>query len=359
MKIRRTKWIAIGLIFGTSFNAKSQVIVEEYASEVQKAKAFIDSIKNAQNIPSVSIAVGFNRKILWQEAWGYSNVENNEEATINTKYRVGSISKPMTAFGLATLFETGEIDFNDPVGEYVESFKDKAYASTIKQVAGHQGGIRHYKGFEFLSNKQYNSVEESMTIFEEDDLLFEPGTKYQYSTYGYVLLSRVIEKASGQEYLDFMQTKIFEPLGMDNTVAENSGSDESQKATFYRKNGKREAGEVNLSSKWAGGGFLSTPGDLVSMVNNATKVISPQTLMTMIMPQTLAKGEPTEYGIGWRNTVVKSNGRMIVHHGGTSAGARSFLLLLPNEQIVVAICTNSDADFGLQEVYDISKFFIK
>ena len=95
------------------------------------------------------------------------------------------------------------------------------------------------------------------------------------------------------------------------------------------------------------------------MINSATKIISPQTLFTLITPQPLKDGTPTDYGIGFRNTVVKSNGRVLAHHGGTSAGARAFLMVLVSEQVVVAICVNSDADYNAQEVHNIAKLFLK
>ena len=156
-----------------------------------------------------------------------------------------------------------------------------------------------------------------------------------------------------------MSHEIFDPIGMVNTVAENAGADESKKAIFYSKRGRKIAREVNMSGKWAGGGFLSTPRDLVNMINHATQIISLQTLYTLITPQKLNSGKATDYGMGFRVSVAQSTNHTIVHHGGKSAGARAFLLALPDEQVVVAICTNTEADYNAQEVYDIAKIFLK
>ena len=208
------------------------------------------------------------------------------------------------------------------MGAYLPQFSAKKYPFSIRQTAGHQSGIRHYKGLEFLSTKQYNSVRESMDIFQNDKLLFEPGTDYKYSTYGYVLLSRIIEIVANQNYLDFMSHEIFDPIGMVNTVAENAGADESKKAIVYGKRGRKAAREVNMSGKWAGGGFLSTTSDLVNMINHATQIISLPTLYTLITPQKLKSGKATDYGMGFRVSVAQSTNHTIVHHGGKSAGAR-------------------------------------
>lgn len=349
------------LFIGASFCSSGQGSYADstFLQSIQKARLYADSLRQAQNVPALSIAVGVRGRLVWSEAFGYADVEKKELATTETKFRVGSISKSMTAFGLAKLHDESKLNFDDTVGNYIPRFRHKKYPVTLRQLAGHQGGVRHYKGFEFLMDKQFESVEASLDVFIDDPLLFEPGTQYQYSSYGYVALSRVIEIVSGRSYFEFMQKEIFDPLGMHHTVAEDAHLDESNKAIFYAKGGKRLAAKVNVSSKWAGGGFLSTPEDMVNMVNRASKIISAQTLFTLVTPQMLRDGTPTDYGIGWRNTVVKSNNRVLVHHGGSSAGARAFLMVLLNEQVVVAVCTNSEADYNAKEVHDIAKYFLK
>ena len=156
-----------------------------------------------------------------------------------------------------------------------------------------------------------------------------------------------------------MPEEIFKPLKMTSTFVEDAGQDESNLAKFYSSNGKREVREVNLSNKWAGGAFISTPTDLVSMINNAREIIDVQTLFDLISVQNLSDGKSTGYGMGFRISKVQANNSIIVHHGGRSVGARSFLLLLPAEQIVVAVCANSEADFGMKEVYQIATMFTK
>ena len=113
-----------------------------------------------------------------------------------------------------------------------------------------------------------------------------------------------------------------------------------------------------MSVKWAGGGFLSTPSDLVNMVNQAGKIISFSTVQEMMTPQALPDGSTTGYGIGFRISIVQSTGQILVHHGGRIVGARAFLLAIPEQQLVIAICTNTEADFGVIEVYDIAKKFL-
>lgn len=338
---------------------QGQTVDPRYEGQILEARAFLDSLREAQGIPAVSVAAAISGRIIWSEAFGYADVANDIPATTETKFRTGSVGKPWTSLALGKLYDEGKLDFDDSISSYLDEFRKKKYEVTVRQVAGHMGGVRHYKGFEFLSNRQYKSVQDAMEYFIEDPLKFEPGSQYSYSTYGYVVLGRVLEKAAGKEYLDFMSQEVFQPLGMQNTVAENSGADESNKAVFYTKSGKRKAKPVNQSNKWPAGGFLSTPTDMVNSINYAVKIVSPQTLYELITPQRLSTGDPISYAMGWRIASVKSGSLQLVYHGGRSVGARAFLLTIPEKQFVIAICTNMESDYGIQEVYDIAKLFIE
>lgn len=329
-----------------------------FAEQIEKAREMILNLKESQNIPGISIAVAKGGKIIWKEGIGYANIQDNEEVTTLTKFRTGSISKTITALALAKLYDEGKIEWSDPVSKYVSYPNAPEYTFTIRQLAGHLSGIRHYKGFEFFSNKPYESVEESLEVFKRDKLLFEPGTKYKYTTYGYSLLGRLIEVVSEQSYADYVANEILAPLRMSNTILEDAGFDESGTSIFYNKGGKREAREVNVSVKWAGGGFLSTPSDLVNMINYAGNLVSLSTLMELITSQKLQDGSTTGYGMGFRISEVQSTKQKIVHHGGKITGARPYLLVLSDQQLAIAICTNSEADYGVVETYQIAKLFV-
>ena len=115
-------------------------------------------IKEDLKIPGISVAVGKGGQIIWKEGIGLANIKKGEEVTPATKFRIGSISKTLTALALGKLFDEAKIDWSDSVAKYV-SFQDAPeYSFSIRQLAGHQAGIRHYKGLEFFSNKQFNSV---------------------------------------------------------------------------------------------------------------------------------------------------------------------------------------------------------
>src|SRR3989441_848006 len=125
--------------------------------------------------------------------------------------RIGSVSKPLTATSVALLYEQGKLDLDAPVQRYVPSFPDKGYPISTRQLTGHLAGIRHYKDQEFFLNRRFATVLDGLTIFQDDSLLFPPGTRFSYSSYGWNLVAAVVEGASGDDFLHYMSTHVFRP----------------------------------------------------------------------------------------------------------------------------------------------------
>jgi len=249
--------------FGQSATASAQTVPNAAARENadRQAKEWL-----ARGIPGLALAVAVDGKIVYSEGFGYADLEERVPVWPTTKFRIGSISKPLTATALMELVEAGKVDLDAPVQKYVPSFPDRGGVITVRMVAGHLGGIRHYQGEEFNIQKHYGSVLESLKIFENDPLVSPPGTKFNYSSYGYNLLSAVIESAAGEEFLSYMQGQVFTPLGLVHTAPDQNTQIVEQRSRYYElaKDGREEnAPYVDNSYKWAGGGFLSTAEDLV------------------------------------------------------------------------------------------------
>jgi CubicO group peptidase (beta-lactamase class C family) len=194
-------------------------------------------------------------------------------------------------------------------------------------------------------------------------LLFEPGTAYSYSTYAYSLISAAIETASNTPFTAYMEKEIFSPLRMHNTVPDYSDSIVSNRVRFYDDYGKGlvNALLVDNSYKWAGGGYLSTPSDLVLMGRELLKpnLLSPDAVKVLLTPQRLKNGTPTIVGITWRME-ADSKGRRIVHHGGASEGGRAFVILFPEQDIIIAICANKNVGgIDKKEMETIADYFLK
>ncbi|MCH8334063.1 beta-lactamase family protein, partial [Candidatus Sumerlaeota bacterium] len=222
---------------------------------------------------------------------------------------------------------------------------------TTRQLAGHLAGIRSYEEGEFLNQKHYASVREGLTIFQHDPLLHKPGSQYAYSTYGWTLISAVIEGASGSDFLSFIHASVFDPLGMRSTVADRVESIIEGRTRFYElgEDGLiRNAPYVDNSFKWAGGGFLSTTEDLVRFGSSLLEpgFFKSTTLRLFATSQRTTSGEPTEYSFGWR-VGQDASGRHTLSHGSTAVGGRAALLIYPDAKVVVAfLCNLTNADIG-------------
>ena len=216
--------------------------------------------------PGISIAIGHNGSIVWSNNFGYANLEYKIPVSNKTKYRVYSIAKTWTATATIVLAERGLLNIYAPVQNYVPSFPQKEYTITPYQLATHTSGIRHYKDeSESINCAVCKTVEEALVFFKDDSLLFEPGSKTLYSSWGYVLLSAVIENVSKENYLDFMQSEIFNFVGMPNTVYDNPESIISNRSGIYTKDKNGKFKNIicsNPTCKWGAGGFLSTAEDI-------------------------------------------------------------------------------------------------
>jgi len=295
------------------------------------------------SIPGIAVAVARDGRIIWSEGFGWADLEQRVPVTPATEFRVGSISKALTSAAVGLLVENGKLDLDAPVQRYVPEFPEKPWPITTRLVAGHLAGLRHYRGDEFLLYHRYDSVVQSLVIFKDDSLLFRPGTRFSYSSYGWVLVSAVIEGASGDDYLHFMRTRVFEPLHLAHTGPDRLDSIVPHRTRYYGRYHGTWLNEpaVDNSNKWAGGGFLSTAEDLVSYGSALLQpgFLTAETLHLLFTSQRTTDGRETGYGVGWfvaRDSVLGP----VYSHGGGSVGGTSFLAIYPDSKLVVAIVTN-------------------
>lgn len=314
------------------------------SSAVNSARALIRTLMVQEQIPGLAVAVAVDHRIAWSEAFGYADIEDSVPVTNETMFRIGSVSMPLTSMVVGLLVQRGRLNLAADVRSYVPWFPQQQYPFTVEQLAGHLAGIRHYRGDEFRSTKPYRGVRDGLRIFARDTLLFEPGTRFAFSTYGWTLMSAVLESVTDTEFLDLMRREVFEPLGLRHTGPDWPDSTMAHRARFYEKGEDgsiRVAPPVDNSYKWAGGGFVASPEDLARFglallrADGLDSVITKR-LWTSLKTQ---DGVETGYGIGW---VVgrDADERKVVSHTGSSVGGRAILLIYPEERVVVAIAAN-------------------
>ncbi|MDR3459078.1 MAG: serine hydrolase [Verrucomicrobiae bacterium] len=302
--------------------------------------------KLATNAPGFSIAVGREKKILWAEGFGFADVARHKPVTPQTQFRIGSVSKPLTAAGLMRLVELDKIDLDADIHKYVPDFPDKGAVITTRELAGHLAGFRHYRGTEAYANTHYNSLRAGLKIFEDDPLLFKPGEKFSYSSYGFNLISVVMESAAREKYADWMRQAVFEPLQMTNTVPDPATPEPPGCTCFYELDASKThfviAPPVDNGFKLASGGYLSTPKDLVrfgfAMLHAG--LLKQASLDTLFTSQKTAGGQSTGYGIGWSIRHDLQGHRVWSHNGGAIGGS-AVLAIYPDSGVVIAMTANS------------------
>lgn len=356
---------AFSLVLPTPAQAQelhpAQAAVDARIAElIPEARQIVAEHVGSGQIPGLSVAVAIDGQIVWSEGFGLADVENRVPVWPETKFRIASISKSLTAAAMARLYEEGRLDLDAEVQEYVPGFPRKDQAVTVRQVAGHLAGIRHYRGNEFASAVQYDDVVDALAIFEDDPLLFPPGERYSYSTYGWNLLSAVVQGAAGAPFLEYMRAEVIEPLGLRHTLAEHADSIIPHRARFYQRGDDGlliNAPYVNNSNKWAGGGYLSTAEDMVRYGSAylTTDFFQPATVELFFTSQRNAAGEEVGYGIGWRTGEL--NGTPTVWHTGGAMGGSTVLLLDPASNVVVSILTNVQSRSHTQPARALADLF--
>lgn len=404
---------------------------------IEVSRDLVQRIKDEVGAPGLVVGVSVDGTQVWCEGLGYADLENRVPCGPETVLRIASISKPLTTAAVVRLWEEGKLDLDAPVQKYVPEFPQKQFEGedvtiTPRMILSHLSGIRHYekdakkvredrekatrpleppgkdeninsseskektktegstkgkdarqapkrKEFEqeeYYLKDSFDSVIQALDLFKDDPLIFKPGTTFLYSTHAFSLLSAVVERVAGQRFLDHMM-KMFRELGMLNTVPDENDPIIYNRSRFYHFSKKGRVVNcpyVDNSYKWAGGGFLSTVGDLLvfgnallysSQVGQLKDVpgllpgfLQPQTAQTMWAPvdKTEARWDKDGlYAQGW--LVVEKlqkygqcrSRRHYVSHTGGAVGASSVLLVLPSEAVsgtalpqgvVVTIITN-------------------
>lgn len=339
---------------------------QSYAAAGDRALRAMVDYRAANNLPSLSAAVAVSGAVVWAGSVGFSDLLDGKPATPSTLYRIGSTSKALTATALARLVQRGVIDLDQPVASYSASAQNPSWTDiTARQLASHSAGMPHYGENGDLAGlyrsvelqKRYADVRDSVPLFDGSPLLFQPGTDFHYSSLGTVLLGAAMSDAAGLSYRELMTQSVFLPAGMSNTFAAGDQDDRAADlATFYYSDGQRFRPwrAVNLSHRLPGGGYVSSPIDLVKLgrLYFSGEFLDDRTRAEFWTPQRLSDGSINEqnYALGWRWREIDFEGIGAVKsatHGGVSRGSQCWLLLYPESVMSMAFCTNTKTeDFG-------------
>jgi CubicO group peptidase (beta-lactamase class C family) len=293
-----------------------------------------------------SVMVARGNEVLFEDGYGMANLEHNVRNTPQTKFRIGSTTKQFTAAAVLQLQEEGKLDVDAPVSTYLPDYPNGDQI-TVHQLLNHTAGIPNYTDFpDFLETiTQPATLDELVTRFKDEPLEFTPGERYKYSNSGYVLLTQIIERVSGQRYMEYVQEHIFEPLDMT-----DSGYDSHEAVLANRASGYEFTGEdyvhaafVDMTFAVGAGGLFSTVDDLYkwNRAFEAETILSAPSLETMFAPSIIvdeSADPPSYYGYGWEMT--EHLGRQLIWHVGRLAGFVTMTARYPDEELLVVVLSN-------------------
>jgi CubicO group peptidase (beta-lactamase class C family) len=327
---------------------------------LEPARAVVRELMAASPIPALSIAVMRSDELLWSEAFGKVDLELDVIATQTHRFRLGSVSKVITATLAAELAARSIVELDAPVSAYMPELPDQHRATTLRQLLTHRGGIRHYTEKDEsaqppgpIDHRQYLSNDDILAVFINDPLIAKPGERVSYSTFGYTLASLVLETAAKLPFQDLVQRDIALPLGLTslsfdapmslvpNRVSGYHSGDLLRKPfpAFQGKWGNIP--QNNPAYKWAGGGLLATSHDLARFgaAHLAPGKLSKTALDTLFTVYTERSERSPPLGLGWRIDEDDAK-RLRWHHAGGQDGARASLVVYPKQKLSIAFATN-------------------
>lgn len=347
----------------------STVFDPRYADAARGALSRLAGMRAQEGVPGATAAVAIDGELVWTGASGWSDLDAMSPMTPDAILRIGSTSKAMTATLLARLQDRGVLAMSDTVGDHIAAPLNPAWSDMqLRHLMSHTAGMPGYQEntdwFGVIHTKRmkqsFDSIEEGLGIVDGSRLLFEPGEDFFYSSFDVNLAGLTAEYASGQDFGALLESEIRAPLGLETPQLADHGARPDDEARYYLiRDGDliKDWPHTDVSQRWPGGGLIARSRDLV-LVASAwldPDFITPGTRDMFWTPMRLEDGTVNEqnYAMGWRADRVTSrfgDDREpvgIIHHGGVSRGAMSWLTLYPELGISVAVNINTNtSEFG-------------
>ena len=335
-------------------SAAGSPVAPKWTGAVEQARQIVRASVTDQNLPGLSVAVAVGGDIVWTEGFGWADIDKRVPVAPDTRFRIGTASTVLTSAAAGLLLEKGKLKLDDEIQVYLPAFPKKPWPVTLRQVMGHVAGIPSDGGDEgALFAEHCQRPVDALPHFADRELLFEPGTRYRFSRYGWIVVSAAIEAAANEPFLRFMREQVFEPLGMHDTRADSGAEVASGQASAYfprfaanTRYGPDPMRELDYSCYAGSSVFVSTPADLVrfAVAIDRGTLLQPPTVQLLQASQRLRSGDETGYGLGWDLETATLSGkatRVVGHDGDSLGGTVASLMTFPEHAIVVAVTSNT------------------
>ena len=311
----------------------------------------------ARHIPALSVAVVQDGRVVKTAAYGVSDINAKTSATPNTRFILGSCTKPFTAVAVLQLMEAGKVNLDAPIARYLDGLPAAWHAITVRELLTHTSGLPNYRlfvNYAKLSDPKYNRSGSVVALLADKPPDFAPGTKYEYSNSNYHLLAQLVEKVSGRTYGDFLAAYQFKAAGMTATRLATLPALLPSQAVGYNWDGKRRRSNTIFLPRaldYGDDGLVSTAGDVAKWATalSTGQLVSEATLKQMITPGTPTDGSASSYGLGL--IVVPYKGQTLATHSGATPGYSSTLAYFVDSRLSVVVLCNlfNEADLSMTE----------
>jgi CubicO group peptidase (beta-lactamase class C family) len=317
------------------------------ADLTEKIDRVVTDTLTRTGVPSASIAVVKDGQIAYLKAYGDAKIDPKVPATPQMRYSIGSISKQFTAAAILLLQEQGKLSLDDKVGKYVPDLT-RANEVTIRQLLSHTSGYQDYWPQDYVmpGMLQPTTSQKIMDTWAKKPLDFDPGTKWQYSNTNYVIAGVIVEKVAHMPLLQFLQQKVFTPLGMTSVMDTDQsklGDTDPIGYLRYALGPLRPAPKEGKGWLFAAGELAMPAQDLarwdISMMDQ--KLLKPASYRVMGTDVTLKNGVSTQYGLGV--SVNSPGGHRVLSHGGEVSGFTAQNSVYPDDRVAIVVLTNQDA----------------
>ena len=329
----------------------------DWAGVATQADEMLRDTRARLQTPALSAAISVDGQRVWAGAVGWADVAQARTVDLDSRFRLGSTSKAINAVAMARLIDAGKLDIEQSVRRYVPDLPDTYESVTTRLAISHTAGVPDYglclcfPIWEHRNRHHFDGVREALHVFEDEPLLFEPGTGFGYSSYGANLAGAVVEAAAGQPYRDYVDAAVFAPLQMRQSRFDVADVDDPQRASFYEvtEGSYKLADPVDNSIRYPSGGMLSTASDMLALgqVLFDGDFLKDTTRTALLTPQPLRDGSanPQGYALGIRVFADKALFDDTVHtrfysHHGTAVGSTSYFAVYPEYGLVISMLMN-------------------
>jgi CubicO group peptidase (beta-lactamase class C family) len=314
----------------------------------QRASALLRAALEKDNGTGVSAAVMIDGNLVWSESIGMADISKEAELSTKAKMRLGSISKPITAALAIKLADINLLDLDAPIQKYVPEFPLKSGEITIRNLLAHTSGIRQYNFSSFSesnSRVQYDNASQSLHLFSDDPLLFEPGDEFYYSSFGYNLIGAAIENVTGVSFGEVLEEYLVEPMNLKGTTIDDPTQFiECRSNSYTIAFGRLPMTTIwrNHSDAFPSAGLLSTAEDLAEFTNQvfSSDFVTPSSQTLFSTEAKLNNNEKIDRSFAWE-LGKNENGEIEWYgHGGTTNGAYASIRYYPQTQVIVTGIAN-------------------